>query len=242
MRPVKQEEFMSGPGSGGGDGSGPDCGPIGRRLEERARIEDPGTRAIGGLSADDLRHLAGCGACRVRLAEADPAALFSLLVLERKDDAFWTGFETRVLARIREAEREPSGWLARLFRPRSLAVLACSAAAILSVFVLTRTGAPHPGGPEGARAVLPGIPPTLPPDLIARADGGPLLPLGPHDIGTPSPVESVLSSTARIISIKVEGAANGDSRTLFPGAPTHQPSRHQDGADLVLIVDQRIDI
>jgi hypothetical protein len=125
---------------------------------------------LGGrpFSADELGHLASCAPCREALAASDPTALFSTLALERKDDSFWLGFETRVLAGIREQSRTRSGLLARLVRPR-LALLAGGAALIAVVTLVARGGA------------LPG---TAPGGGIARAGGAharPDAPLGAID-------------------------------------------------------------
>src|SRR5262245_20652677 len=171
------------------------CREIARRLET-ARDED-----LARLAREEAGHFEACGSCRSEVALRDPSALFALLAFEKKDEAFFTGFETRVMAEIREAERESrGGWLGAILRPRYLA-LAGGAAAIAVALVLYAGHSPQeprvagvvvddgagpmtvnpPGSPESTTAAAPA------PSMAIRRDAAP-----------PSPVESVASATARV--------------------------------------------
>jgi hypothetical protein len=179
-----------------------DCQGLGRRLAS-AGAED-----LARLAREAAPHLETCPSCRAELARRDPAALFALLAFEKKDEAFFAGFETRVMAAVRETGREPRlGWLGAVLRPRYL-VLAAAAAAIAVVLVARRGPPPQVArGPEPPAAVSSGTVPT----------SGPLT-LLENDAAEPSPVESVASATARVIAIKVAGP-------------------QQESSDIVLIVD-----
>jgi len=195
------------------------CGDLALRL---AACPDEG---LSRLAREEAAHLEACGSCRAALARREPSALFALLTLEKKDDAFFTGFETRVLAGVREARREErGGWLGAILRPRFLALAAGAAAIAVALMVrmeppsapsvAARAGAPaEAGAPTGA--------PVLAPEgTVASLEIAPTESSEPieRDAAAPSPVESVASATARVISIQVAG-------------PRHESS------DLVLIVD-----
>lgn len=201
------------------------------------------------LAPAQVEHLAVCEGCRVVLAQAEPTALFSVLALETKPEAFWTGFETRVLATVREEQRAKSGILGVLLRPRALG-LAFSAAALAVVALLVRVSGLPSGGAEARRAATgpaegsvlnhepaahgdtrpaegplatPGAPGTALADLTAREAASPLSDPLERDAVSPAPVETVSSPTARVLTINVKDPA-------------------RDEADVVVIVDQGIDI
>ena len=226
-----------GPGAGSG-GSGIACAGIVSRL---AQLE--ATDEILFATAE-LEHLSSCASCRAAVATADPAALFSVLALETKEGAFWTGFETRILAAVREEEKASrAGVLAGFLRPR-FAVLAAGAAAIAAAALFVAPGGPFGPAPPVRRVVsvdegpiqrTTGAeePARSSPEPMRIADaiaprpmpvsGAPnLLPLG-RDAASPAPVETVSSPTAQVLTINHEDAG-----------------RQQ--ADVVLIVDQGIDI
>ena len=110
-----------------------ECRAMVRAIGEGAGLEGR------SLSASELEHLASCDSCRSALAASDPIALFSMLALDRKEDAFWLGFETRVLAQVREESRLGPRLLAWWARPR-LALLTGGVAMIALVALLARTG------------------------------------------------------------------------------------------------------
>lgn len=190
------------------------CDVLARRL--RTSGDD-----LARVAREEAGHLEGCFDCRADLARRDPTALFALLAFEKKDEAFFAGFETRVMAGVREAAREGrGGWLGAILRPR-LVALGASAAAIGVVLVIWQgraiwLGQPAPpriaAGPAESGAIRVPVPhlaeeaPVDRPTLLER------------DAAEPSPVESVASATARVISIKVAGP-------------------QQESADIVLIVD-----
>src|SRR5262245_3104936 len=162
-----------------------DCQGLGRRIASAAE-ED-----LARLAQEAAPHLTTCASCRAELARRDPAALFALLAFETKDDAFFAGFETRVMAAVREADREPRlGGLGAVLRPRYLA-RAAAAAAIVVLLVARREPAPQVArGPE---------PPVAAPQGMISVSGP--MTLLERDAAEPSPVESVASATARVIAI-----------------------------------------
>lgn len=178
------------------------CAAIRRNLAER---DAP-------LSPAEVAHIDGCAACRRSAAEAAPEALFALLVLERKDEAFWTGFDTRVMAAVRESGRGPRGILQAILRPRTLAL--GTGAALIAAWAML-AGIREPLAPRSARTDPPAS------ETLAAADGP--MPLIETDAAPPAPVESVFSPTARVVTINVE----------TPGP---------DSSEVVMIVDQGIDI
>jgi len=192
------------------------CAELVRRLAASSEADLP------RLAREDAAHLDACPSCTAELARRDPSALFALLAFERKDEAFFSGFETRVMAGVREARREErGGWLGTILRPRYLALAAATAA--VAVVLIARQGPSGP--PPSERAAAPPAAPGIPETGIAQAGpaSGPeassdVIPILERDAAAPSPVESVASATARVISIEVAG-------------PQHEPS------DLVLIVD-----
>lgn len=186
------------------------------------------------LTSAQLDHLASCVSCRLSIAEADPTLLFGLLSRERKDEAFFLGFETRVMARIRETDlkRRPLlGWMGARTVALAGGVALIAAAALLVMEIDPRPQAPSPGlvaqGPTGAvhdgmtveRTMPPsahqGRPDELSPSVTLR--------LPELQAEAPAAVESIASTTAQIISIKVGEPEQGES-------------------DVVLIVDQGMDI
>jgi hypothetical protein len=188
------------------------CDLFARRLRSAS---DPSGEALAGAARDESAHLEACRDCREELARRDPAALFALLAFEKKDDAFFTGFETRVMAGIRESEREErGGWLGAILRPRLLALCAGVAAVTIALVVwmgqpaqpprLAETAHPRPEGDAPAAGAA---------DRQAPSAGS-----GQVPGAAASPVTSVASATARVISVKV-------------AEPQQEPF------DLVLIVD-----
>jgi hypothetical protein len=178
------------------------CGDLALRL---AACADEG---LSRLAREEAAHLEACGSCRAALARREPTALFALLTLEKKDDAFFTGFETRVLAGVREARREErGGWLGAILRPRFLA-LAAGAAAI-AVALMVRMEPPRRRlRARRAQAPAPRVAKPSAPPVVAGRDGAlvaDLVPILERDAAAPSPVESVASATARVISIEVAG-------------------------------------
>jgi len=194
------------------------CLDLARRLA--AAVDED----LARFAREEAPHLDACPPCRARLAQRDPAALFALLAFEKKGDAFFAGFETRVMAGVREAAREPrGGWLGAILRPRYLGLAAgCAALAIAVAMLLESPGpAPVPGGLGGRAAAgsATGTAPSFTASVLPGLESAPssLAPIE-RDAAAPSPVESVASATARVISIQVAG-------------PQHEAS------DLVLIVD-----
>lgn len=184
------------------------CREIARRLAAA------GDEDLARLAREEAGHFGACRSCSAELARRDPSALFALLAFEEKDEAFFTGFETRVMAGIREAEREiRGGWLGAVLRPRYL-VLAAGAAA-LTIALIARIESP---APARIAEKAPETPRVVPPEQPVVASELRTILRPERDAAPPSPVESVASATARVISIKVAG-------------PQQEPS------DLVLIVD-----
>lgn len=182
------------------------CREIARRLHAA------GDEDLARLAREETGHFEACPTCRAELARRDPTALFALLAFEKKDEAFFMGFETRVMAGIREAEREArGGWLGAILRPRYL--LLGTGAAALAIALIARMESPAPAPRIAKAPETPLVVPQEPP--VAASELRPIL---ERDAAPPSPVESVASSTARVISIKVGGP-------------------QQESSDLVLIVD-----
>jgi hypothetical protein len=175
------------------------------------RLETAGDEDFARLAREEAPHLEACRSCRARLAQRDPSALFALLAFEKKDNAFFAGFETRVMAGVREEAKAARGsWLGAILRPRYLALAAGAAA--LAIALIARM---EPPAPEQI-AHAPETHAVIPPEPM-RASGELRLILE-RDAAPPSPVEAVASATARVISIEVAG-------------PQTEPS------DIVLIVD-----
>jgi len=182
------------------------CRDLARRLA--AAVDED----LARFARDEAPHLDACPPCRARLAQRDPAALFALLAFEKKGDAFFAGFETRVMAGVREDARETrGGWLGALLRPRYLALGASAAAIAVAITLIARREAPAPV--SIARAPQPAAVLAQAPERASE-----LRPILERDAAAPSPVESVASATARVISIQVAGP-------------------QQESSDIVLIVD-----
>src|SRR4029453_1315948 len=179
------------------------CREIARRLGAA------GDEDLARIAREEAGHFEACRSCRAELVLRDPSALFALLALEKKHDAFFTGFETRVMAGIREAEKETrGGWLGAILRPRYLALAAGAGALAIALIARMQTPAPSKISHDPKAGIVV-------PQETSRALG--LRPILERDAAPPSPVEAVASATARVISIKVAGP--------------------QEPSDLVLIVD-----
>ena len=218
----------------------------------RRRVEAGAPEAGFVFERGEVEHLAACAPCRKLVSQADPTALFALLSLERKDESFWTGFETRVLAAVREEKPARGGVLAALgvlLRPRVLALAAgslliallalktaiTSARKIESVenvpaskilVVPGRRNAQEPGQQEPGTSRVAQGPPTVPGGGTGPGTEVARLPRFPleRDAADPAPVEPAGSSSARsIIMFKV-------------GEPDKEQS------DLVMIIDPEMDI
>jgi len=194
------------------------CKTVRAAIGERA--VDPGRP----FAPAEAAHLAQCAACRRAIAADDPAGLFAILALERTNEAFWTGFEARVLSRAKD---EPRGWrerIAALVRPRIAALAAGAALLAVAALSLRLAGTAHPTGPAGIARSSGSFAPGAVPDR---------LPLLESDAADPIPVESVFSPTAQVISLSIRGAA--------PSAGPAGAGIGED-EDLVLIVDREIDL
>ena len=192
------------------------CDALRAALESRAAGDE---RPLG---RDLASHLASCEACCALAASADPTAFFAPLAFERKDEGFWLGFETSVLAKVREDEARGKG-IARLsLWPRWVALAAGASVLALAVLVLSPGG----GGPAdraGRRAAtVPVSAPREPVIASALPPAGAALSLE-RDLAAPAPVETILSPTAKVLSISVGRGGTEES-------------------DVVVIVDQGIDI
>jgi hypothetical protein len=212
------------------------------------------------LRPADLEHLASCESCRDFLAQTAPESLFSLLVLEKTNEAFWTGFETRVMAEIRERPRKAGGLLGALWRPRPLG-LAAAAAAIAAVVLLLKPGA-QPPLHAARRAVARGA------DLVARVSRQPSgAPERAAGVGereaaeNPAPRErAMLEGPLTALGSPLEGRLPGgahlsperDAALPAPVESVSSPTARfytinveapgARGSDVVVIVDQGIDI
>jgi hypothetical protein len=209
-------------------GSAASCAPLRERLAEIRRAGE------GSFDAARSEHLRGCDECKSLVAEEAPELFFSILALERKSEAFWVGFETRVLAAAREQAREPRGFLQAWRAPRFVG-LAAAAGLLAVVAVVAHRGGPVPAPwrpNEGGTAALSPAAQGAGADRSGSAARGAALgrtaaatrPFGVgQDSAAPPPVESVSSPTARMVTIQVE-------------------DKDLEGGDVVMLVDPRIDI
>jgi anti-sigma factor ChrR (cupin superfamily) len=112
------------------------CGTIRARLEAWA-----GGTLDEGQGRQVEAHLAICPGCLEEATALDPAAIFLALRDDPLPDGVWTGFDERLLARIREA-RPAFDWLSLLRPPRLVSVTAPVAlvAVLAAAFLVTRPG------------------------------------------------------------------------------------------------------
>jgi len=190
-----------------------------------------------------LGHVAGCPACRVAMAEADPASLFGELRGRSLPEEFWQGFDQTLRARL--AEEKQAGWrwslawgaLGTVLRPPRLAYFAAPLAMVFLLGVtlyVTRPGRFVPGprtnrSEDGVRS-----PYSPPPTASRRGVVGPradhrvtaaLPAVAPFELAArlaaePPPLEEVSSPAARIYRLDVAG---------------------QDPTPIYLVVDETID-
>jgi hypothetical protein len=194
------------------------CAALRTALESRAAGDE---RPVG---CDLASHLQSCETCRALAARTDPTVFFAPLAFERKDEGFWLGFETGVLAKVREDQARGKGILRFSLWPRWAALAAGASVLALAVLAL-RPGGGGPFDHTGRRAAtvpMAGTTETVIASAAAPAGAALLL---ERDVAAPAPVETISSPTAKVLSIRV-GKGKEDTEE----------------SDVVVIVDQGIDI
>jgi anti-sigma factor RsiW len=184
--------------AGGGAGEG-GCGLFAARLEAYLAGD-----LDEGSEGEVRAHLRACGACRASAAALDPSSLFLGLGAAPLPASFWTGFRTRLRARL--LQEPPSLW--RLVRlPRSaylVAPLAMLLVLVGSLFVLRpqrhRLFRPSGGDRPGREA------PAMP------AAGARVVPGGIASHGAPG-IEEVGSPGARVYRFTV--GTPGDETPIY---------------------------
>ena len=194
------------------------CDTLRAALESRAAGDE---RPVG---PDLAAHLASCETCRAIAARTDPTAFFAPLAFERKDEGFWLGFETGVLAKVREDEARGKGIVRLSLWPRWVALAAGASVLAFAVVALRPGGGGQAdrAGRRAATAPLSAMTETV--VASAAAPAGAALSLD-RDVAAPAPVETISSPTAKVLSIRV-GKGREDAEE----------------SDVVVIVDQGIDI
>ena len=145
-------------------------------------------------------HLAGCAACRAVALERDPTVLFLELRREPLPREFWSGFQTRLRARLEAEGRPKAPWLAWASEPayRKLAYVAAPLAMVLLIgtLILVRPGGPVPVGEPGPGPAF---------GLQALS-----IPAGPD---APPTLEEIGSPSARVYRFTVGSA--GDETPIY---------------------------
>jgi len=126
-------------------------------------------------------HLAACAGCRAAAVERDPAVLFLELRREPLPQDFWTGFSTRLRARLEAEGRPKAPWLAWASEPGARR-LAYVAAPLMMILLIGTLFLVRPGGPgkTGREPALPGGP------IALSAPGGQDAPPALEEVGSPS--------------------------------------------------------
>lgn len=100
-----------------------------------------------------VSHLRSCGACRARLADHDPTAIFALLALEPVPAGLLERVSAGVFAATHPADGSPAEVFADRGFPRAAAVAAAVVLAALLGTVSLRTRPGSPAGPAESVAV-----------------------------------------------------------------------------------------